>query len=1500
MTPKTSVLAAVALLASAALAAHMPADYKGLPDWENPYVTSRGRLPARAVMVPCESREKAVKIARLELPREASEYVRSLNGEWDFNWSPKPGAADPKAWRKIKVPSCWELQGQYDPVQYLNVAYAFLKNPPYVMGEPPKDWNTYEMRNPVGRYRRTFRTPESWDGRRVVIHFGGVSSAMYVRINGHEVGYSEDSRLAAEFDLTDYLKKPGADNLLEVTVMRWCDGSYLECQDFWRLAGIYRDVWLVAESERAPRDLRVTTDVADNCRRATVTIRNERDEVVFQKDYANPRLWSAETPNLYVETVEVKTGMFSKEWHAVRFGFRLVQIKNGVFLINGKRILVKGTDRHEMSPEGGYTVTKDEMIRDIRLMKSLNVNAVRTSHYPNDPMWYDLCDQMGLYVLSEANVESHAMGYEPATTLANRPDYLGQHVERGARMVQSLRNHPCIYAWSLGNEAGYGTNFVAAARAVRKLDPGRPVHYEGACFTRTGRITDETDFECPMYAPLSPLHQTRERDQLTTADYFKRVTNPRPYVFCEYSHAMGNSNGDFAEFWKFPAKYRSFQGGFVWDFADQALWSTEANNRRHARAGERYLAYGGDFGDAPNHDVFNCNGFVSADRRLHPGAYEIKHCYRNVVVEKFDWSTRKLTLRNDFAFRTLTGVEGEWKVEIDGRAFAQGKFTPGAVSPGSKETIELDIGRFPADFAPVGYGERFITFRFMENGTEIAHDQFKCPEREARMPRHLTRVHTLGKWSMTPENGLETWRHGETVVVLDAKTRLIRSLVRKGRPLIVSPMRWNFWRAVTDNDRGDNQWGRLGYWRTATGEGMTKCRVDFLDDGAIKVTATFSPTNGLPEIPRVGLTFEVPKTFSNAKWFGFGPHENYIDRRESALVGVWSLPVAELNGDVYVKPCEQGYRTGTRWLELGGGADRLTFTAVFPHFGFNVWDYRQEAAEGPRHWFEVKRADTLTVNIDAAQMGVGGDDSWGAMPHDWCRPRAGRDYELSFYVDAYNPEDEALLTKPYVQNIGTSGFTVCCETPREIPGLALEWGDGRETPFEFSPSPVSNTYLAKARVSGVAPGTRVRFSVAGVEGEAVTWKECADDFRFAVFGDFQSGLSHGFARRWWDWEEDPFLCGQRMFEDMVAEKCDFAVNTGDVADTGDYAKELRPLLLERTCSGLGSRVPFFTAFGNHDTAHPSNRFFLENPSRSSFYFLKNGCLFLCIDDADIGNDKTMPAPGLVEWVEKVLASEPAKKARFRFAFQHVPVYAEAGGNCNRWLLDLFERYGVDCVFSGDHHGYERIVRGGIRQVVCGCMGYFAHETSLVNWYGDDTVVGGHKDLDAKWRFQDPGQPGKLGSETPVRQGLLPAYAIVDVKGGVATWKLIGFNADGSRIGIVDTFEMRSGERPAEKPGMSVEYYVWSQPGDPMQARKYTLTAATGKTVELCDWGADIVDGESSFLDYYERTRTTAAKWRGATFHTKDAVGVEFVFHERWGGDTVRRYMLSKDGKLSIQ
>ena len=913
-----------------------------LPPWRTPKVNSINRLPARAIAVPCESKDAALAIAKGEKPRTDSKWLTSLNGTWDFKWKHTIDAPGWEKTAKIAVPGCWQLQGDYDPALYTNQRFPIKdigNGDP--MSEPPKEFMSHYYRNPVGLYSRTFTLPADWKGRRTVIHFGGVSSAMYVRLNGKDVGYSEDSRLPAEFDLTPYLRD--GENALEVEVLKHCDGTFLEDQDFWRFSGIFRDVWLVSERAEAVKDLVVEATLSDDYKTGTLVVRDENGKALLEKTYPNPKLWSCEAPNMYYETVET-----ADDYRAVAFGFRKVEIKDAVIYINGKRAIFKGTDRHEMQPESGYTVTLDGMKRDIEIFHKLNINAVRTCHYPDDPTWYELCDRGGIYVVCEANIESHGAGYGK-DTYAKKPAFLESHVERGVNMVKTFRNHPSIVIWSMGNEAGDGPNFVAEYKAMKAIDSTRPVQYERA------QDTDHSDVKCPMY--------TRPWD---VEKYVKN--NPKkPFVLCEYTHAMGNSNGGIQKYWDLVWKYPSMQGGFIWDFVDQAVWKTDANGK--------WLAYGGDFGDYPNDDNFNCNGVVAADRSFHPGAWEIKHAYQPIMVKSWDWATKTAVIFNNYRFTSLDGITGIWNVSKEGTIVARGRLDLSGFAPDSEKAVSVA--------APDGDA---ITFWFKKKGLKrpmLAHDQFTKP--------------------FTPVPAPAT-----TGVAANA-----------------GAFRINLWRAPIDNDRGWKMDKVCKVWRDATAsqkmpDGVTaSLTASAAGAGKTLVSLSLDVKNGkLPPIPRVGVSFKIPRDFKRAEWYGLGPWENYSDRATAALLGKhWAniglcrglagkdgkiayVPNA-LNPDNYSEPGEQGYRSGCRYVEFVNAAGKkIRVTALNAPFGFNAWPYSQESLEKAKHQWNLSDEGEITVNIDAIQMGVGGDNSWGNRPHGEFMPGKGK-YELQFLVEGF-------------------------------------------------------------------------------------------------------------------------------------------------------------------------------------------------------------------------------------------------------------------------------------------------------------------------------------------------------------------------------------------------------------------------------------------------------------------------------------------------------------------
>ena len=911
-----------------------------LAPWQDPSVNSINRLPARELLVPCETEDMAIKVARGDVPASTSKWVISLNGEWDFKWKREPSRDWEKS-AKIKVPGCWQMQGDFDPPLYSNSTYPLaFDGSGDPMKEPPKEYTAHAMRNPVGLYTTTFKRPWRWWFRRTVLRLNGVSSACYVRVNGKDVGYSEDSRLPAEFDLSPYLKWFGS-NTLEVEVYKHCDGTYLEDQDFWRLSGIFRDVTLVSERRSAPKDMIVETSLSDDYKAGKFVVRDENGNELKVRDVPEPRLWNAEFPCVYVTPIEHHWGWWifgGVDYYAVSFGFRKVEIRDSVIYLNGKRVLFKGVNRHEMTPEGGYAVTTQSMQRDIDIMKSFNVNAVRTCHYPNAPEWYGLCDRCGVMVVCEANIESHGAGYEERS-LAKFPAWEKSHVERGMRMVQFYRNHPSILIWSMGNEAGMGPNFEAEFKAIRALDPTRPIQYE------RDRQCVISEVNCPMYSPPS------------WCEKYAASKPARPLVLCEYTHAMGNSNGGAQDYWDLVEKYPSFQGGFVWDFVDQAIWKTDANGR--------WLAYGGDFGDVPNDGNFNCNGLFDALRNPHPGAYELKHAYQPIKVLSYDWKTGAAKIRNGNLFVNIDDYDCDAIVERNGEPVEKTILDVTGIAPGTTKTFYVD----PKD------GDS-VLFRFSNDREPSAWTQFTKPFAPQPAP----------------------------------------AAAPAGAAVPKTAFRLNFWRAPTDNDRGWKMPKVCKVWKDATERqvpppGVTSdLKTTPLEDGSVRVDLTVTVPKGLPPVPRVGVSFTMPKTDSVA-WYGLGPWENYSDRATAAILGIHSASVGlssgivnektgtieyaknRLNPDNYSEPGEQGYRTGTRWLRIGG----VEVKAINAPFGFNVWPYPQSALEGPAHQWEIKEADELTVNIDAVQMGVGGDNSWGARPRSPNLPGEGV-YRLSFTV----------------------------------------------------------------------------------------------------------------------------------------------------------------------------------------------------------------------------------------------------------------------------------------------------------------------------------------------------------------------------------------------------------------------------------------------------------------------------------------------------------------------
>ena len=951
-------------------------------DWQNPAVNQRGRVPMAATFA-------------TDSPR------LSLEGIWKFQWYETPEARlrefykpglDDSAWGAMPVPGMWELNGYGDPL-YVNIPYAwdghYQNNPPFVATE----------HNYVGQYRRSFAIPADWAGRDVFLSIGSATSNVRVWVNGKEVGYSEDSKLEARFDITKFVT-PGQDALIALEIFRWCDGTYLECQDFWRYAGIAREVYLTARPKARVEDLRVSagmdgvysfdatlTKAAKGVRYYLSGPGFPEQEVPAAGRVERPGLWSAETPNLYHLKAVCSDKKGATETVEVDFGFREVRISGGQLLVNGQPVLIKGADRHEMSATGGYVVTVAEMLEDIRIMKELNINTVRTSHYPNDPRWLSLCDRYGLYVIDEADIESHGMGYGPGT-LAQNPAFAQMHMERTQRMAQRDVNHPCVIIWSLGNEAGNGPNFEATYDWLKSWDPSRPVQYERAELGRN------TDIYCPMYAGYEHIVRYAE-------------SNPeRPLIQCEYAHAMGNSMGGFEDYWDLYRKYPALQGGCIWDFVDQAVRWPSAKSR----TGYIY-AFGGDFNDYdPSDNSFNCNGIIAADRSWHPHAWEVRHGYRSILTSASPEQALDgyVQVYNENFFIDLSRYLLRWELLADGIPVLAGQMDAPKAAP--QQTVTADLGFRRSDLAAIP-GELYLNVSFilrrsdgiLPAGTEVAHDQILL--REA--PYKLT-VADLGgrRWEAD----------------FDPRTGALCSYKLEGKQLISTPLMPCFGRAVTENDLGARLERRMGAWlypefkvtslqRSAgcvevsyeVGDGLATVVMQYAltDDGCITVTEQMTEVRErAPELFRFGVEFAMPGAFNALEFYGEGPFENYIDRQGASQTGLWKQSVSDQYHFGYVRPQESGTHVGLRWLRVtdaaGCGfeiASPVKFSASALPFGrrdidLSVSGGGRGKGGDQRHSLELREDGLTHLNVDLVQMGLGCENSWGAVPRPQYRLKA--------------------------------------------------------------------------------------------------------------------------------------------------------------------------------------------------------------------------------------------------------------------------------------------------------------------------------------------------------------------------------------------------------------------------------------------------------------------------------------------------------------------------------
>lgn len=1002
------------------------------PDWENPNVNAIGKLPARATTFPFEDRALALKgdMAR-------SSRFLSLDGRWSFAFSPsvdarprdfwKPGY-DVSAWKTIPVPADWQAHG-YDQPRYNNITYPFSANRPLIP----------HATNPVGSYRRDVTLPPGWSGQDVILHIGAAGSAYHVWVNGRQVGYAEDSKLPSEFDVTAFVK-PGT-NVIAIEVYRWSDGSYLEDQDFWRVSGIERSVWMMAAPRARVRDVfaratldkaycdgrlaldlelsggaagRVRTVLLDGAtailnRETKVAAGTGTRRVTVDASLPGIRHWTAETPNLYTLVTELlgADGLVVQST-ATRIGFRTVEIKDGRVMVNGRPIRIRGVNRHEHDPDTFHVISEASMRRDIELMKRNNINAVRTSHYPNDERWYALADEYGLYVMDEANIESHGYmekGNEEPTEdrdatrrlyqIGFDPAWESAHVSRVMNMIERDKNHPSIIFWSLGNEAGIGPNFEKAAAAARRRDPTRLISYLGwGTFDDGHRVNDYVDIYAPMYDSLWKMK-----------DYADDPGHRQPMIQTEYAHMQGNSGGNLQDYWDMIYATPRLQGGFVWDWADQGMNGRDANGRFYWRTG-------GDYGPNPGGDVEFGDGVLHADRRPNPQFFELRKVYQPIAFNAIDPAAGRFRLTNRQDFRDLSGYAFEWILLEDGAPLARGALRAPITSAGAHAdvTVALPVGaiRNGHDYIVtlIAY-DRGASGALVPKGTVMAWEQFALPSPAAPS------IAAAGNVVVRETREQVTLGAGDGELAIDRTTGLVDRYSRGGRALLAGGAP-NFYRALTDNDLGTGVEKSHGLWlsmsrqrrvggvtvrrdskgvavlvRHELGAGSVRFETLYrmLGDGSLAISGRFTPLrNNLPDPLRIGLSFTAPADLVDLAWYGRGPHESYQDRRDGAPIGVWRGAIAAQNHD-YMRPQETGNKVDVRWMDLtdrtgrglrvGGDAPLSVNALAFPY------DDLMHRPPGTRRSSDIQPREHVSLLVDAAQAGVGGDDAWSrdGRPH---------------------------------------------------------------------------------------------------------------------------------------------------------------------------------------------------------------------------------------------------------------------------------------------------------------------------------------------------------------------------------------------------------------------------------------------------------------------------------------------------------------------------------------
>ena len=1020
------------------------------PVWCDPATNEINRLNDRADFFAYEDVALAKRQTELgSRTKTLSSRYMSLEGDWRFHWvenaNERPAdfftaKYDDSKWGRMHVPGIWELNGYGDAI-YVNNRYAWRSD---WTGEPPM---VQDKGNHVGSYRQTFTIPASWKGERIYMHVGSATSNLTVYINGKFVGYSEDSKVAAEFDITKYAK-PGQENLIAMQVMRWCDGSWLEDQDFWRFSGIARECYLYARPQSHIADIRATPDLTNDytdgllnvevtpaackAKRIELQLADKAGRVIAS--YAetlksdapvattlnahNPLKWTAEEPNLYSLYVSLFDGDEMLECIPLKVGFRKVEIKGQQLLVNGKAVLIKGVNRHELDPDSGYVVSEERMVRDIETMKRLNINAVRTCHYPDDPRWYDLCDKYGIYVTAEANIESHGMGYGEKS-LAKDARFHDMHLERERHNIYVLKNHPSIIVWSLGNEAGYGKNFEDAYDLVKAYDASRPCQYEQA------GSWGKTDIFCPMYADYGHCQR------------YCNEGNARPLIQCEYSHAMGNSCGGLKEYWDLVRSLPNYQGGYIWDFADQGLRDTSR------LTGKPIWTYGGDYGRFPASDNnFNCNGIVNPEREWNPHAYEVQYVYQNIHARMADAQRGMVVVKNENFFRCLDYVALDYSLTADGRIITSGTVAPlPAIKP--QEEAALCIADVAAAMTNKDYeGKELLlnlAFRLsadeplLAQGTAIAHEQFVLTPysfptadvftAQGKVANDAVTLDDRAVYAVLSANGVNVTfsKHTGFISYIDVDGTATMTREAELKP--------DFWRAATDNDFGAGLQHRLQAWqhpqlekksfniqsRGNAYEVTAEYRLKQLD-ATVLLTYTMMPDGRLmvkqdlrvnpdakekPQLMRYGMQMQLPQDFTNIEYYGRGPHENYADRANSQHIGLWRQTVAEQFWP-YVRPQETGTKTGVRYWQITnshGVGLRFEGTAPLEMQALNYTEDDLQPSRQKAQWHsgDLSPRPFTSLHVASRSMGVGCVNSWGAWPRaEYQMPY--QDYTLTYIL----------------------------------------------------------------------------------------------------------------------------------------------------------------------------------------------------------------------------------------------------------------------------------------------------------------------------------------------------------------------------------------------------------------------------------------------------------------------------------------------------------------------